>query len=544
MKVNQIIKILVLCTGLVFSGHINATDGNNQGKKQFQRPQEKYGTLFSQILMNDSLFGPDKYFVESKTFLDRIPSRNLVDIARDYNSLSPKTTSSICQFLSKNFLEQPVPSGTFTDSSDIDTHIRLLWDYLTRHSSQEGERGTLIPLKYEYVVPGGRFQEIYYWDSYFTMLGLLVDGRTDLAESMVKNFAQLIDEIGFIPNGNRTYYLGRSQPPYFSYMVEALAEKKGDDRILTQYLPEMMREYSFWMKGAKTLDESNGQALRCVRMPGGEVLNRYYDNYDSPREEMYRNDIQTGMELRKENPNADVNALYRNLRAGSESGWDFSSRWLRTGNNLYSISTTDFVTVDLNCLIYHLENTIARAMTIKGNKKEAGMFKDKARKRAGAIIKYMWDKDSGTFYDWDWRSSSLNKKITAAMAYPLFVGIASKKQALSTANVIRQYLLKQGGIVTTTVNSGQQWDAPNGWAPLQWVTFKGLCNYGLRQDADTLKQRWMNMVENVYKHSHKLLEKYNVVTLTDTGGGEYKNQDGFGWTNGVYRAMKTYDVRK
>ena len=532
-------KIICIIAGLLVSATLSVAEVD-PNTPHFQRPQEKYGSLFGHILMNDSLFGPNCYFADSKDFLDRIPSSDLTGIAKDFDALKPKTTASISRFLTVNFHLQPLPADTFKDTSDIDTHIRKLWDYLTRHSANGGERGTLIPLKYRYVVPGGRFQEIYYWDSYFTLLGLMADNPTVLACDMVRNFAALMDEIGFVPNGNRTYYLGRSQPPFFSYMVEALAEKTGDKGILSQYLPEMIREYRFWMKGSETLTETNSQQLRCVRMPGGEVLNRYYDNYDTPREEMYRNDVATGRALSKVQPRADLHALYRNLRAGAESGWDFSSRWMRKSDDLTSISTTDYVTVDLNCLLYHLEMTIAQAMSIKGDLEEAAKYDSTAHSRARAILHYLWDADTGSFTDWDCRSRSCSHKITAATAYPLFVGIADQRQAVQTAQTIKRHLLKPGGIVTTDINSGQQWDAPNGWAPLQWISFKGLYDYGMLQDADTIKERWMKMVENVYHHSHKILEKYNVIMLSDTGGGEYPNQDGFGWTNGVYRAMKTF----
>lgn len=540
MHTNKHIKRLALAIHALAFITLGTFGSNQQGNWQPQPPKEKYGALFTQILLNDSLFGPGRYFVESKDFLDRIPVRDLSFITQDYNHLYPKDLKAICSFLDQNFRKQTLLATEFKDSSDIDTHINMLWDYLTRHSNDEGSKGTLIPLKKNYVVPGGRFQEIYYWDSYFTMLGLLADYKVDLAEDMTDNFAELIREIGFIPNGNRTYYLGRSQPPFFSYMVEALAEKQHNKNILVHYLPEMLIEYSFWMRGSDKLTNIRKQIERCVKMPNGVVLNRYYDEYDTPREEMYRNDLETGKNLLKRFPHTDIHSLYRNLRAGAESGWDFSSRWLKNDTDLSTISTTDFVTVDLNCLIYHLEQTIAKAAMLKGNKGEAILFNNKARKRSEAIVKYMWDENKGAFYDWNWRISSRSDRLTAATCFPLFAGIANHHQAKATTEMIVKNLLKQGGIVTTTVFSGQQWDAPNGWAPLQWVTYKAFLNYSMKNEAEALKRRWMNMVENVYEHTHKLLEKYNVITLSDTGGGEYKNQDGFGWTNGVYRAMKTY----
>ena len=165
------------------------------------------------------------------------------------------------------------------------------------------------------------------------MLGLMEDGEEKTVADMVQNFADLIEDVGFIPNGNRTYYLSRSQPPFFSYMVELLAKK--DKSAPSKYFSALEKEYEFWMNGKQYLTLDKPAAEHCVRMPNGAILNRYYDKYDTPRDEMYRNDLETGKTLEKTNPEADIHRLYRDLRAGAESGWDFSSRWLVDYNNIH-----------------------------------------------------------------------------------------------------------------------------------------------------------------------------------------------------------------
>jgi len=241
-------------------------------------------------------------------------------------------------------------------------------------------------LPYPYIVPGGRFNEIYYWDSYFTMLGLKESDEIDMIDNMIKNFASLINRYGFIPNGNRTYYLSRSQPPFFSLMVELLAEVKGHG-VYEENLPALEKEYSYWM------DES-GPTKHVVKMPDGSVLNRYYDQLDIPRQESYLQDVETGQASKE-----DAQLMFRNLRSAAESGWDFSSRWFADGRNISTIHTTDLAPVDLNCLMYHLEMTLAKAYrarsdAAKNDLARAKEFEERAEQRKKAINQYCWSPDA------------------------------------------------------------------------------------------------------------------------------------------------------
>lgn len=543
MKIN----LSKVCVLLIAFFVMSACSNQKKSKKQDEEmtsilpPQDFFGTLFYDVLGNDSLFGPGKIFADSKDFMDCSPKSNMEQILNDYSKLENRKNSKVLeQFIRTNF-DLPGQKNTsgFSDSSSIDLHIRKLWKELRRSANKDANSSTLIPLKHDYIVPGGRFREIYYWDSYFTMLGLFADGETELTTCMVNNFADMIHRVGFIPNGNRTYYISRSQPPFFSHMVEALAEHQQADSVFVAYLDAMQQEYDFWMMGADKLSPSNDAVQHSVRMPDGEVLNRYYDKYDTPREEMYRNDVETARELSEINPDFNEKRLFRDLRSGAESGWDFSSRWLKEYDNLYSIHTTDIIPVDLNSLLYHLETMLSKAYALNGAKELAVQYQQAAEKRKAAILKYLWNHEEKFFMDYDFVEKKHTGNFSLAGVYPLYAGIATEEQALAVAGKIQTDFLKDGGVVTTLYHTGQQWDFPNGWAPLQWITYSALKHYQQNNLADEVKRRWTEMVEHVYEKTGKLLEKYDVVNVSDTGGGEYPNQDGFGWTNGVYRAFCT-----
>jgi alpha,alpha-trehalase len=350
---------------------------------------------------------------------------------------------------------------------------------------------------------------------------------------MVRNFVSLITRYGHIPNGNRTYYLSRSQPPLFAAMVELIAEEAPErDVIYAEFLGALSDEYAFWMDGADAL--APGSAHRhVVRLKDGTLLNRYWDDRDIPREESYREDVNTAKAAGR--PPEEV---YRDLRAAAESGWDFSSRWLEDGRTLSTIRTTELVPVDLNSFMVKLETTLAQAYAAARKPEKAAELSASAELRKAAVRRYLWDADKGIFTDYLWREEKPSGTLTAATLAPLFFGVATSAQAERVAQVVRVRLLKPGGLATTTVSTGQQWDAPNAWAPLQWIAIEGLSDYGETALAETIAERWMRKVITAYRATGKLMEKYNAEDPSlVTGGGEYPMQDGFGWTNGVLRKL-------
>src|SRR5690606_34879939 len=286
---------------------------------------------------------------DSKTFVDCAPRQHPERILELYRARCGTPGFDLRAFVHEHFIRYEMAPTEFVANPDdgLAEHIDRLWPVLTRKPRQHPEFSSLLPLPHDYVVPGGRFSELYYWDSYFTMLGFHGGDRPELLRNMADNYAYLIDTYGHVPNGNRTYYLSRSQPPVFSLMVELFADKGIKKAV--EYLPQLRKEYAFWMSGAEEL--RSGEAhRRCVRMANGALLNRYWDDRDTPREESYREDVLTARYS-----NRPVHEVYRELRAAAESGWDFSSRWQSDPTKLSSIRTTSIVPVDLNSLLYKLE---------------------------------------------------------------------------------------------------------------------------------------------------------------------------------------------
>jgi alpha,alpha-trehalase len=348
----------------------------------------------------------------------------------------------------------------------------------------------------------------------------------------VRNFAFLIDRFGHVPNGNRTYYLSRSQPPFFFKMVGALSEEEPACQY-GRYLPQLKKEHSFWMAGEARLKPSEA-FRRVVKLRDGSILNRYWDDRDDPRDESYREDVTTARESGR--PHAEV---YRDLRAAAESGWDFSSRWFADGKNLSTVQTTSIVPVDLNSLLYGLELAISEGCAQVKNAGCKKNFASKAERRRIAIDRYLWNESKGHYVDYQWKKGKQIDRLTAATVYPLFIGLATSQQAEKVAQRVSGDLLKKNGIATTTNTSGQQWDLPNGWAPLQWMTIDGLNKYDHGALAREVATRWMTTVNRGYREAGKLLEKYDVTADQSGGGGEYPTQDGFGWTNGVMVKLST-----
>ncbi|MCG7601909.1 alpha,alpha-trehalase TreF [Halomonas sp. McH1-25] len=475
-------------------------------------------------------------FEDSKTFVDLIPTQPAPAVLEDYARFaeSPAYTNdaALRDFVEEHFrTDQVEEHAPLPEGQPVIEHIDALWPVLTREpDTRESRWSSRLPLPYAYVVPGGRFNEIYYWDSYFTMLGLLESGLQARVRDMTNNFAYLIEEYGHIPNGNRTYYLTRSQPPFFASMVDLVASFEGS-AAYTRYLPALQAEYDYWMDGAETL--APGEAYRrVVRLDDGRLLNRYWDDANTPRQESFSEDLATAEESAR--PATEV---WRNLQAGAESGWDFSSRWLADEATLATIRTTDIAPVDLNSLLYHLERTLAKAYALDRRHEQAQAYRQRADARRQTIRDVLWSEADQAFGDYLWQQDRLTGTLSSATAFPLFYGIADAEQAAGTALTLEQDLLMPGGLVTTLNDTGQQWDAPNGWAPQQWVAIEGLRQYGNHRLARMIAERWVATNLERYRAEGKLVEKYNVIDNRRAGGGEYPAQDGFGWTNGVLRKL-------
>jgi alpha,alpha-trehalase len=470
-------------------------------------PQVLFGDLFADVQL-------EHVFPDGKAFADATAKSPPAEILALYHAQKPNSPEGLKRFVVAHFAlsaEAATPAAA-PDEVPIRRHIDALWTLLTRDQPTVAPYSSALPLPRPYVVPGGRFHELYYWDSYFTMLGLAESGRRDLIEDMARNFAYLIDAYGHAPNGTRTYYLSRSQPPFFFAML-GLLDPADPAAAFARYLKELKAEYAYWMEGASALEPGQAHA-HAVALEDGSILNRYWDASDKPRDEAFSEDVELAAATSR-----PPGQLYRDIRAGAESGWDFSSRWLADSRTFATIDTTEIIPVDLNAIMFGLENAIRAGCERTGDHECADEFAKRAAARRAAIDRYLWDSSRGVYLDYRWTKRQAIDHVTAATLYPLFTRAASEAEAASVAKAVEAELLKPGGIVAMTLTTGRQWDAPNGWAPLQWIAVEGLTAYGRKTLAETIACRWMVNVSRVYRSTGKLVEKYDVIEPDRPGGG-------------------------
>jgi alpha,alpha-trehalase len=402
----------------------------------------------------------------------------------------------------------------------------------------------LLYLPRPYVVPGGRFNEMYGWDSYFIQIGLLHDGEVDLARDMADNFLYEIREYGKILNANRTYYLTRSQPPFLTQMLLGVYEKTKNRKWLEDSLPLVEKYYRFWTSEPH-LTPSTG-------------LSRYYDLGEGPAPEVLsaEKDAQgrTHYELIKEyyrthriadydvgeyfDAKRDVltTLFYKGDRSMRESGFDPSDRFGK-----FNVDIIHYNPVCLNSLLYLMESQTAEILRMLDRPADASMWEKRAQDRATRINQLMWDELAGLYFDYEFVHHRLRRYAFLTTFYPLWAGIATKEQA---AAVVRNLALfeRPGGLQTSTNASGNQWDAPFGWAPIEMIAVEGLRRYGYKAEADRISQEFLSLVLEQYQQSGIIVEKYDVVRRTSRVSGEIhfgysSNEAGFGWTNGVFTRL-------
>lgn len=487
-------------------------------------------------------------FGDGKVFVDAVAQREPAQIMREWMQLSDSERSdpeAIRSFVTSRF-SLPGEQGDVVRAragQDVHSYITDLWQTLQRVDGPQRANGSLIALPKPYIVPGGRFRELYYWDSYFTMLGLAGAGRFDDIRNMVDNFDFLIKTFGHIPNGTRSYYLSRSQPPFFGLMVELLAEHDGQ-AVYNRYRDSLIAEHDYWMSGSGGGASAAGPAARAhvVTFPGGGVLNRYWDASDAPRDESYREDVETG-ERAAATLGRDPREVHRDVRAAAESGWDFSSRWLADPTNFLTIRTTELVPVDLNALLYRLELTIERAYRVAGDRDAAQRYSEQARARRAAMQLYLRTGD-GWYSDYDWKAQRATDVLSPASLFPAFLGVDLGPISEQTLQRVKSELVSDVGISTTTFRSGQQWDAPNSWAPLQIVSLRAAEQLGDDDFAHDIARRFSAAVQASYDKDGFLYEKYVSGGDQSAAGGEYENQKGFGWTNGTMAFLMDDQCRR
>jgi alpha,alpha-trehalase len=402
----------------------------------------------------------------------------------------------------------------------------------------------LLYLPRPYVVPGGRFNEMYGWDSYFIQVGLLGDGEVELARDMVDNFVYEIDKYGTILNANRTYYLSRSQPPFLTRMILGVYERTRDRDWLRSSLPAIERYYRFWTSGAH-LNAATGLSryFDTGKGPAPEVLADERDqqgrtHYDRVRE-FYKTHPVTDYELSQYYDAASdqlTPLFYTGDRSMRESGFDPSNRYVP-----FSVDIIHYVPVCLNSLLYQMEEDGAAITAALGRASESRRWRDRAARRKTRIDLNLWDADTGVYFDYNFLTKQRRRYLFATTFYPLWAGTASAEQARR----VREHLAEfeaPGGILTSTTVTGSQWDAPFGWAPLQMIAVEGLRRYGFGADADRLATKFVSMVNDDFREHGVIVEKYDVRRRkSDVAAGiKYgysANQVGFGWTNAAIVQM-------
>nr|XP_003418300.1 trehalase [Loxodonta africana] len=508
-----------------------------------------YGDLLHQVQMA-KLFPDDKEFVDMP--LSMAPDQVLLsfgELAKAHNYSIPR--QQLQEFVTKHFqaarqeLQSWIP-GDWKDSSQFlqkitDAKLRAwaeelhqLWKKLGKKMKPEvlshPEWFSLIYSQHPFIVPGGRFAEFYYWDSYWVMEGLLLSEMPETVKGMLQNFLDLVKSYGHIPNGGRVYYLQRSQPPLLTLMMDRYVTHTNDITFLLENIETLALELNFWTEKRSINVSSGGKSY---------ILNRYYVPYGGPRPESYSKDAELADTLQE----GDREALWAELKAGAESGWDFSSRWFSGGpnsNSLSSTRTSKIVPVDLNAFLCQAEELMSNFYSRLWNDSQAAQYRNLRAQRLTALTAILWDEEKGACFDYDFENGKKNPEFYPSNLTPLWAScfsdpaIADKALKYLEDNQILTY---KYGIPTSLQKSSQQWDFPNAWAPLQDLVIRGLAKLPSPQAQEVafqLAQNWIRTNFDVYSKTSTMYEKYDISNGGQPGGGgEYQVQEGFGWTNGV-----------
>jgi alpha,alpha-trehalase len=406
----------------------------------------------------------------------------------------------------------------------------------------------LLYLPKPYVVPGGRFNEMYGWDSYFIQVGLLADGETEKARDMADNFLYEIEHYGTILNANRTYYMTRSQPPFLTEMLLGVYERTHDRDWLARARPAIDKYYKFWTTEphlipgtglARYYDRGEGPAAEVLSDEKDAQGRTHYDRireYYRDHPDAAKGDYDLDQYYDRKNDRL-TDLFYKGDRSQRESGFDPSNRF-----GLFNIDIIHYAPVCLNSLLYRMETEAAQIDEILGNASAAHAWRHRAESRHVAIDRYLWDEEAGLYFDYNFETKTRRKYEYATTFYPLWAGAASKEQAQRVRDNLKLFEAP-GGLLTSTRVTGNQWDAPYGWAPLQMIGIDGLRRAGYDADADRLSRSFLSMVTQDFEEHGAIVEKYDVQRRRSDVAAGIKfgysaNQVGFGWTNAAYLDLR------
>lgn len=535
------------------------------GLRTEQLPQSCDSPIYCQgDLLHDVQMA--RLFPDSKSFVDLKMRKSEKEVLSSFDGLKSKFNGTIPKdelksFVDANFVDCPadpkckeleiwtphdwMPNPAVLDRI-VDIRYRLwayelngIWKNLSRKMSSTVQKDSamtsLIYLPKGFAIPGGRFKEMYYWDNYWILKGLLQCDMYKTAKGLIENFFELVKKVGHIPNGSRVYYWQRSQPPMLTLMVDAYIRASKDEAFINSRNLEILdKELQYFIENRQVEVKKHNKTF---------TMYRYYAPSDGPRPESYREDYLLAESL----PDDQKTKLYINLKSAAESGWDFSSRWFITKNGtnegtLADINTEHIIPVDLNAILYGCFETIAKWYQWQGNYSKYWYYRFKAVELATAIEKVLWNNNDGIWYDYDTLNDRQREYFYVSNFAPLWTG-AYTFYRHDLSRKIMNYILKlglhkfRGGTPQSLFNTGEQWDYPNAWAPSQAIFIQGLQRLGTReaeQMAALLAAKWIYTNYKGFASTGKMFEKYDAEKVgSGGGGGEYEPQEGFGWSNGV-----------
>ncbi|KAH7715910.1 Trehalase family protein [Aphelenchoides avenae] len=411
-----------------------------------------------------------------------------------------------------------------------------LWKHLCKKIKPEIYQAvnqySLIAIPNEFIAPGGRFREFYYWDAYWIIKGLLASEMYDTSRQMILNFKEMVDRFGFIPNGGRVYYLRRSQPPLLTPMVYEYYEATHNKSFLNEILPTLEKELKFW----------DTQRTVKVKLEDGRMYKayRYRTSSNVPRPESFKEDMETSIKMN----DTERQFFYRAVASAAESGWDFSTRWFRDRKTLASVETHKVLPVDLNSYICWNLDILEYLYEQVANYDKSVFYRDRRAGFRQTVEHIFYNDTTGSWHDYNLRSHKHNTEFYPLIAVPLFTNCYNdldqqKSERLYEFMEAVGAFSYPGGVPSSQIrDTGEQWDFPNGWSPSQHILIEGLRkseNPKMQDQAFKIAKKWVYGNYKVFSATHHMWEKYNVIGSVPAPGhgGEYTVQDGFGWTNGV-----------
>ncbi|CAF1049986.1 unnamed protein product, partial [Brachionus calyciflorus] len=483
-----------------------------------------------------------RIFEDSKTFVDMPSKYSQSEILEKFDKLETKNLTYLKNFLNENFysngfevvnsepldwVTRPNYISKIKDKNlqDFSLNLHLKWKNLLRKFDWSkicsNCESSALRINDSFIVPGGRFNEYYYWDTYWIIEGLLRSDMAQTAKGIIDNFLDILETNGFIPNGARVYYLNRSQPPLLIQMVYSYLKYTNDIQYLRNSIHLLDKEYEFWMRE---------KVIHVFKHGQNYTLNHYRVKSDKPRPESYREDFINGQE------SGNSSKYYSNVMTAAESGWDFSSRWFENPMDIKTIQIDKIIPVDLNSIMFRNEKILSEFHEILGNIEKANNYKKLSELRHEAINKVLWGPKENTYGDYNYEIDQIHlNNLYITDLSPLWFGIkapVNEDLVLNRYNsILYDYI---SGVPTSNINTHQQWDFPNVWAPYHHWLVDYLKRSNRSEKGLDIAQRFVNSVYCGWKKSGNIYEKYNALNQGGYGqGGEYVVQEGFGWTNGV-----------